>query len=274
LRVHSLTLMYSAIKTSLIAVLYNGNIFHIPSAKMYLIERLFEGVYKRFRARRAPPIFQREGFRLGDRIAAINQLRKRLRELSKKVTADFSEVDGLKSEIDDIIEEYMFIGGNQPVKEIGKELELMGRLLNKAYETAQRSKEKQRSREEWAELERQFIPPEPSFVPEGYAVCGCWRCNNLFAKKGKQKYCSEECAQEQRDAQKRFKRTGTYLRPYADGYREKRMESIERMAKVKEVSLTEKLENKTSALLTPMIYGKRKQNGYYDNKLNFIQTNK
>jgi hypothetical protein len=210
---------------------------------------------------------------MNDRKEAIACIRIRLTELTKKVDTKFTDIDSLKCEVNDIIEEYMFLGGEKPVQEVGLELELMGRLLHKTLENVDRAKEKTRTREEWEELEREHIPPAPSFVPKGYAVCACWRCNNIFEKRGKRKYCSEECSQEQRDANKRLKKTGTYLRPYADGYREKRQESTERMAKVKEVYITDKLANIVST--TGVIwYGKRKKSGCYDNELKFVQSNK
>ena len=204
---------------------------------------------------------------------AVARVRIRLAKLTKKVDTKFTDIDWLKCEVNDIIEEYMFLGGEKPVQEVGRELDLMGLLLYKTLENVDRAKEKVRTREEWAELEREYIPPAPAFVPEGYAVCACWRCNNIFKKRGKRKYCSEECAQEQQDANKRLKKTGTYLRPYADGYREKRQESIERMAKVKEVYITDKLSNIMSTMGVTC-YGKREKSGYYDNELKFVQSNK
>jgi hypothetical protein len=167
----------------------------------------------------------------------INKVQKRVDALKRKVNADFTDIDWLKTETDDIVEEYMRNGGIRPVKELPNELELMAMLLAKTHENIERLTITERSREEWEELERKTVPPIPLDIPEGYKVCGCWNCNRLFKRKGKTKYCSDECTQEQMDANKRFKQTGTYLAPYRDDYRPKRDETAERMRKLKEVHI-------------------------------------
>jgi hypothetical protein len=150
---------------------------------------------------------------------------KRLNELKSKVTTDFIEKDWLRCEIDELLDEYMTNGGIRPIKEIPKQLDLMERLLVKTHENLERIAIRKRTREDWEEIERQFIPPEPVEVPEGFIVCACWNCNNIFEKRGKAKYCSDECGQEQQDANKRFKQTGTYLRPKRDSYLPNREEN-------------------------------------------------
>jgi hypothetical protein len=164
-------------------------------------------------------------------------VKKRVDALKGKVNAEFTDIEWLKTETDDIIEEYMRDGGIRPVKEIPIELELMAKLLAKTHENIERLAITQRSREEWADLEIKLAPAIPLDIPEGYKVCGCWNCNRLFKRKGKTKYCSDKCTQEQMDANKRFKQTGTYLAPYRDDYRPKRDETAERMRKLKEVHL-------------------------------------
>jgi hypothetical protein len=174
---------------------------------------------------------------MGKKEGAILQVKKRLNRLKSKVDTKFIDIDWLKVETDDIIEEYMLNGGYHPISEISHELSLMSMLLAKTHENKERLSITQRTREEWTNLEQQFIPPIPLDIPAGYKVCGCWNCNQIFKRKGKKKYCSDECTREQMDANKRLKDTGTYLAPYRDNYRPKRDETAERMRKKKEVHL-------------------------------------
>lgn len=175
---------------------------------------------------------------------AVLQVKKRLHSLKGKVDAKFTDIDWLKAETDDIIEEYMRNGGYHPVTEISKELSLMSTLLAKTHENIERLSITLRSREEWADIEQQFIPPIPLDLPDGYKACGCWNCNRIFKRQGKRKYCSEDCRQEQMDANDRLEKTGTYMAPYRDKYRSKRDETPERMRKEKEVHLTDKMAKK------------------------------
>jgi hypothetical protein len=175
---------------------------------------------------------------------AILQVKKRLNRLKSKVDAKFTDIDWLKAETDDIIEEYKRNGGYHPINEISKELSLMSMLLAKTHENIERLSITQRSREEWTDVEQQFIPPIPLDIPEGYRVCGCWNCNQIFKRKGKTIYCSKQCRQEQMDANDRLLKTGTYLAPYRDKYRPKRDETPERMRKEKEVHLTDKMKRR------------------------------
>ncbi|WP_223592767.1 hypothetical protein [Neobacillus bataviensis] len=175
---------------------------------------------------------------------AILQVKKRLNRIKIKIDAKFTDINWLKEETDDIIEEYIRIGGYHPISEIPRELSLMSMLLAKTHENIERLNITRRSREEWDEIEQQFIPPIPLDIPEGFKVCGCWNCNRLFKLQGKNKYCSDTCRQEQEDAKKRFKKTGTYLAPYRDKYRPKRDETPERIRKEKEIHLTEKMSKR------------------------------
>lgn len=175
---------------------------------------------------------------------AILQVKKRLNRLKSKVDAKFTDIDRLKAETDDIIEEYMRNGSYHPISEIPNQLALMSMLLAKTHENIERLSIKERTREEWEEIELQFIPPIPLDIPEGFKVCGCWNCTRIFKRKGKAKFCSEECTREQMDANKRYKATGTYLAPYRDNYRPKRDETPERMQKNKEVHLTDKMSRR------------------------------
>lgn len=168
------------------------------------------------------------------KVAAL-KVKKRLEALKKIVTATYTDIDWLKLETDDIIEEYMRNGGIKPIKEIPEELSLMAMLLAKTHENIERSSIKERSRDEWEQLEAKHVAPVPLDIPKGFKVCSCWNCNHIFQSKGKMKYCSDKCRQEQLDANKRFKATGTYLAPYRDDYRPKRDETAERMRKRKEI---------------------------------------
>lgn len=184
------------------------------------------------------PVDKKRGITLMDKMErVILQVKKRLNRIKSKVDAKFTDIDWLKVETDDIIEEYMRNGGYHPISEISKELSLMSTLLAKTHENIERLSITQRSREEWNDIEQQFIPPIPLDIPEDYRVCDCWNCSRIIKRKGKKKYCSDECTREQMDANKRFKETGTYLAPYRDNYRPKRDETAERMRKKKEVHL-------------------------------------
>ncbi|MBT2700652.1 hypothetical protein J7E79_25275 [Bacillus sp. ISL-40] len=182
------------------------------------------------------------------REGATLQVKKRLNRIKVKVNAKFSDIDWLMAETDDIIEEFMRNGGYHPIMEIPNQLSLMSALLAKTHENIERMNISQRSREEWAEIELQFIPSKPLDIPDCYKVCGCWNCNQLFKRRGKTKYCSEKCRQEQMDANDRFEKTGTYLALYRDKYRPKRDETAERMRKEKEVHLTEKMAKKVPTI--------------------------
>lgn len=175
------------------------------------------------------------------REGAILQVKKRLNRIKSKVNAKFTDIDWLMAETDDIIEDYMRNGGYHPITEIPNQLSLMSTLLAKTHENIERLNISQRSREEWADLERRFIPPIPLDILDGYAVCGCWNCSRTFKRQGKRKFCSDDCRQEQQDAKERFAKTGTYLAPYRDKYRPKRDETPERMRKDKEVHLTDEM---------------------------------
>ncbi|WP_342540973.1 hypothetical protein MHI39_07260 [Heyndrickxia sp. FSL K6-6286] len=155
---------------------------------------------------------------MGGRYEAKKKVKEQVRKLTEVVDSKFTNKNWLKTKTRRIINEYLRNGGVRPVSEIPKELDLMQRLLVKTHENIERQKAKNRTREEWAEIELEYIPPDPSYVPEGYRVCECWNCSNTFPQNGKQKYCSNECAQEQLDARKRLIKTGTYLAPKRDNY--------------------------------------------------------
>lgn len=162
---------------------------------------------------------------MNGRKTAIDRVRHRLKDLQKKVRAQFTDKEWIKSETESILDEYMLSGGIRPTIEIRKELEQIGSLFVKTHENIERSDIRTRTREEWVEIERQFIPPEPVEIPEGYRVCACWNCNNLFKRKGKTMYCSPKCTQEQMNANGRLRDTGTYLAPKKDGYKPNREEN-------------------------------------------------
>lgn len=172
---------------------------------------------------------------------AIDRLNKRINEIKSKVTADFIDKEWLQAETEAILDEYMANGGVRPVMEIPKQLDLMERLLVKTHENIERLEIRSRSREEWEEIEQQFIPPEPIEVPEGYRVCACWNCNNVFKRKGKTMYCTPKCTQEQQDANDRIKETGTYLAPKRDNYKPNREENTGKKDRNKQI-YTDKIE--------------------------------
>lgn len=182
------------------------------------------------------------------RRGATLKLKKRLDGIKRIVNATFTDLDWLKVETDVMLEEYMSNGGLHPIKEIPNELSLMAALLAKTHENIERTRIKTRSRDEWEELECQFVPPIPLDIPEGYKVCSCWNCSRLLKSQGKRKFCSEKCRQEQQDANDRLKKTGTYMAPYRDKYRPKRDETPERQRIEKEVQLTEKMERRVPTM--------------------------
>lgn len=94
-------------------------------------------------------------------------------------------------------------------------VETMGQRLDYIIENGERAEAKAaaftRTREEWEELERDYIgfPPPVDEDEDEPTYCACWNCHN--ARRRRSVYCSERCRNEQKTAELRFRTTGTYL---------------------------------------------------------------
>ncbi|WP_057766094.1 hypothetical protein [Cytobacillus praedii] len=160
-----------------------------------------------------------------DKYTDKRKLDRQIRKLTKIVDSKFTNKNFLKKKTRRIVNEHMRNDGNKPVIEIPEQLDLMGRLLVKTHENIERQNISRRTRKEWEEEEIEFIPPEPIEIPEDHRVCECWNCKNTFPIRGKKIYCSPECSQEQQDANKRLRKTGTFLCPKRDNYKPNREEN-------------------------------------------------
>ncbi|MEH6940921.1 hypothetical protein [Bacillus sp. JJ722] len=185
---------------------------------------------------------------------AKGRVKQKVSKLSKLVSATFTDKDYLINQTKVIfIKGYLADGGERPQLELQEELALASDLHVKTHENIERQQIRIRSREEWEEIEKTFIPPIPNHVPDNHRVCACWNCNNVFKKSGKKKYCSSDCTREQMDANSRFVATGTYLAPKRDGYLPNREENTGVKDK-KRVVYTEDIEK-------AQIYGMRRKDG-------------
>ncbi|MFW2107721.1 hypothetical protein M8C22_06355 [Bacillus spizizenii] len=146
------------------------------------------------------------------------ELKHEINRWKTEVNSEFMDAARLNCEVDAALSAYVQASGKSPLQSEPKLMNLISDLLVKVHENIERLQIKERTREEWEREEEKYIPPMPSEVPAEYRVCACWNCNNVFQRLGKKKYCSDACGQEQRDADKRLKRTGTYLAPKRDGY--------------------------------------------------------
>lgn len=178
------------------------------------------------------------------------ELEQKINRWKTEVNSEFMDVARLNREVDAALSAYVQASGKSPLQSAPELMKLITDLFVKVHENIERLQVKKRTREEWEQEERKYIPPMPSEVPEGYRVCACWNCNKVFRRLGKKKYCSDACGQEQRDADKRLKRTGTYLAPKRDGYLPNREENAGQKDKVRLV-FTDQIE----------LYGKRESDG-------------
>ncbi|QDY84879.1 hypothetical protein FQU75_16630 [Paenibacillus polymyxa] len=98
-------------------------------------------------------------------------------------------------------------------------LDTMGQRLDYVIENNSRMLEREvasgRTRADWIELERDYVgfPPVVYEDEREPTYCAAWNCHNEVRLTGKRpsKYCSEKCRHEQKAAERRFKRTGTFL---------------------------------------------------------------
>ncbi|MFE4199341.1 hypothetical protein [Aneurinibacillus aneurinilyticus] len=88
-------------------------------------------------------------------------------------------------------------------------------------------------------------------------ICEAWDCNNVFIKlDGRQRYCCQDCANEQDNAIRRFKKRGTYLPK--EGYLPIREEESEKKWKRLTTGLTDELAAKVDDKGALHTGGKRK----------------
>lgn len=94
-------------------------------------------------------------------------------------------------------------------------VETMGQRLDYVIENGERAEAKEaaftRTREEWAELERDYIgfPPTVHEDEDEPEYCAAWNCHS--SRRRRSIYCCERCRNEQKAAELRFEATGTYL---------------------------------------------------------------
>lgn len=165
--------------------------------------------------------------------------------------AGVKDVEGLRATTDE------FLAANP--KPSTKVLGLLAGSWAFVAENIERDAWKSYTREQWAELEHQYIEKSKYTEPDlrddlltaveyggqtieqarevyaTYKECDYVFCLNVFQPKRGAKYCCRDCKERQRKAVKRFETTGTYLPPTA--YKEKRDQVKERDYRKHEVAL-------------------------------------
>lgn len=158
--------------------------------------------------------------------------RARINGIVAKVNAQFTDVDWLIGEFEREIAAFMdgmirLVPDKHKMPLVPADLLiLMAQKLLYAEENIERKRQEEaamrRTREEWAALELLYVGGEKPSPPDGMVVCACWDCLVTYRRKHRNsKFCSERCRNEQKAAELRFKKTGTYLpRKAYIGYRE------------------------------------------------------
>ena len=184
---------------------------------------------------------------------AIDDFNRECERIRREINAETTDFQRYAKLYKDAIDRYINATGQRPPPYPQKDesrsnyriynLKWIGDALNKIAENIERKKRREeenrnRTREQWAAIEREFIRIERGrdalksdyfgklvggeITQEEYdeildqaRECAAWNCGNWFVpgreRRADAKYCSDECAQEQRDAAKRFKRSGTFL---------------------------------------------------------------
>ncbi|MEK5500773.1 hypothetical protein [Bacillus sp. FSL M8-0168] len=107
------------------------------------------------------------------------ELEQKINRWKTDVNSEFMDVARLNREVDAALSAYVQASGKSPLQSEPKLMNLISDLFVKVHENIERLQIKERTREEWEQEERKYIPPMPSEVPEGYRVCACWNCNNV-----------------------------------------------------------------------------------------------
>lgn len=190
---------------------------------------------------------------------AAKEFNKRCREIRKQITAETTDFERIAREYEKAINDYIRRTGQRPPYRKRPDesrghyraynLDWIAESLDKIIENIERKRQaeanRNRTREEWAEWEKEFIrarqnrddfedllfelylEDEITFdeyekALESARECACWCCGNWFVpgmmgRRADAKYCSRRCAEEQRNAEIRFRRSakrfkaGTYL---------------------------------------------------------------
>lgn len=166
---------------------------------------------------------------------AIDTFNRECRRLRSEITVETVDFTYYSDQFAQAIENYITATGERPPgrKRPGESrssyrvynLEWIGESLDKVAENIERQQcdreNKVRSRGEWEAMEREHIRSTAEAIEDvedptnRYVTCAAWNCANVFVpgveRRADAKYCSRSCAQEQRDARKRYKATGTYL---------------------------------------------------------------
>lgn len=166
---------------------------------------------------------------------AIDTFNRECRRLRSEITVETVDFTYYSDQFAQAIENYITATGERPPgrKRPGESrssyrvynLEWIGESLDKVAENIERQQcdreNKERSRGEWEAMEREHIRSTAEAIEDvedptnRYVTCAAWNCANVFVpgveRRADAKYCSRSCAQEQRDARKRYKATGTYF---------------------------------------------------------------
>lgn len=179
----------------------------------------------------------------GSQSLNINQLRMKHQRAGK------TDVERLRTDTDACLSDY------KPSDAIkygeDRELEILGDVWAFVAENIEREAWKSYTREEWAELEREYVEKaeytEPDLFDDiltkyerglftaeeaqayakRYRRCDYRFCLNVYKPRRKdQRYCSTDCRKREANAKIRFEKTGTYLPPHV--YKENRDDTNER----------------------------------------------
>lgn len=149
---------------------------------------------------------------------------------------------------------------DEPIKQgEDRELEILSEIWAFVAENIEREAWKSYTREEWAELERQYVEKSDYteqdltddilikferglFTAEEahsyfrrYRACNYRFCENVFKPNRKdQRYCTADCRKREANAKGRYKQTGTYLPSHV--YKDNRDDTVERNYKGKEIT--------------------------------------
>lgn len=164
------------------------------------------------------------------------QLRRVIARLKKRTNSKYTNVEAVKRSVNRGINGYKAVTGRHPKP---FDLYRLALILDYVYENSQRENVRalrsDRSREEWAELEAEYIGNPPPIDTDS-KFCAAWDCFNKLPKKSRRKYCpGDRCANEQKAAKKRLKDHGTLLPVKA--YAPKRAETVDKAYKEAERAL-------------------------------------
>lgn len=216
------------------------------------------------------------------------ELRQEMKGAANKVDADYTDFGELANHYKSATDNFIEHTGKRPPE---KELEYMGDKLHYVGETITRKEQeaaaKARTPEEWAELERQHYSiahdledyergilklfyrsknmkkRHVGHVLDRLAVCAKWDCDTVFVQHDqREKYCCRLHWKEQKPAERRFTKYGTYLprEAYIDQREESKQKAILRYEVNLTMELQELIDDKGNVVAEP----KRKEVDYRD----------